>query len=258
MFCDLHGFTALVERMPPLEVQALLQRRAEPLHPGHPRPRRHHRQVHGRLGHGLLGRTAAAARPRAPRGRCRARHRRQPGRAEPAPRGRRPAAAGRGHRHPQRPDVGRHMGPQCAPRDTVVRDAVNLAARLQALARGYGVSLVASQATREQAASAGHVWQELDRVRVRGRHEAVRIYTVRAPADAADPAWLLSWPSGSRCWPTGARLLRCRRRARGGAARAASRQCAVCLVRRAPGRAAAGAAGAGMGWGGRIRRPLRP
>ncbi|OGB17268.1 MAG: guanylate cyclase [Burkholderiales bacterium RIFCSPHIGHO2_12_FULL_67_38] len=58
---------------------------------------------------------------------------------------------------------------------TVVGDAVNLGSRLEGLSPTYGVDIVASDATREQAPQ--FVWQELDRVRVKGRATAVTIYT---------------------------------------------------------------------------------
>lgn len=67
---------------------------------------------------------------------------------------------------------------------TVIGDAVNLGARLQALGQRYGVAIVASQATRD--AAPGFVWLELDRVRVRGRAQAETIHTpVCATGDAS-------------------------------------------------------------------------
>jgi adenylate cyclase len=50
----------------------------------------------------------------------------------------------------------------------VIGDAVNLAARLEGLSKLYGVSVVAGEATRRQAAQAAH-WQALDCVRVKGK-----------------------------------------------------------------------------------------
>ena len=60
---------------------------------------------------------------------------------------------------------------------TVIGDAVNLGSRLEGLGKFYGVDVVVSQATVEQAGN-GFVWQELDLVRVKGKEEAVRIYTL--------------------------------------------------------------------------------
>jgi adenylate cyclase len=58
---------------------------------------------------------------------------------------------------------------------TVVGDAVNLGSRLEGLSKLYGVDIVASESTRRQAP--GFVWQELDRVRVKGKAQAVAIHT---------------------------------------------------------------------------------
>ena len=58
---------------------------------------------------------------------------------------------------------------------TVVGDAVNLGSRLEGLSAIYGVTIVASAATRAQAPA--FVWQELDTVRVKGKDTAVTIYT---------------------------------------------------------------------------------
>ncbi len=58
---------------------------------------------------------------------------------------------------------------------TVIGDAVNLGARLEGLSKVYGVNIVASDATRLLAT--GFIWQELDRVRVKGRLQALTIYT---------------------------------------------------------------------------------
>lgn len=66
---------------------------------------------------------------------------------------------------------------------TVIGDAVNLGSRLEALSRVYGVDIVVGESTRRQAP--GFVWQELDRVRVKGKEEAVTIFTPRGVADAA-------------------------------------------------------------------------
>jgi adenylate cyclase len=60
---------------------------------------------------------------------------------------------------------------------TVVGDAVNLGSRLEGLSKTYGVDIVASEATRSLAPE--FVWQELDRVRVKGKQQAVAIFTPR-------------------------------------------------------------------------------
>lgn len=57
---------------------------------------------------------------------------------------------------------------------TVIGDAVNLGSRLEGLSKAYGVDIVVSEGTRRQATD--FAWQELDRVRVKGKEQAVAIY----------------------------------------------------------------------------------
>ncbi len=68
---------------------------------------------------------------------------------------------------------------------TVIGDAVNLGSRLEGLSKAYGVEIIVSEATRRQAL--GFVWQELDRVRVKGKTEAVTIYRPLAAVNPAGP-----------------------------------------------------------------------
>ena len=56
---------------------------------------------------------------------------------------------------------------------TVIGDAVNLGARLEGLSKAYGVEIVASESTRKKAPD--FVWQELDKVRVKGKEQSVAI-----------------------------------------------------------------------------------
>ena len=63
---------------------------------------------------------------------------------------------------------------------TVIGDAVNLGARLEGLSKVYGVAIVASESTRQKAPD--FVWQELDKVRVKGKEQAVSIFQPLAPA----------------------------------------------------------------------------
>ncbi len=58
---------------------------------------------------------------------------------------------------------------------TVLGDAVNLGARLEALTKEYGVDVLVGEETRA-AAGAAFVFRELDRVRVVGKDRAVRIF----------------------------------------------------------------------------------
>ena len=57
---------------------------------------------------------------------------------------------------------------------TVIGDAVNLGSRLEGLSKIYGVDIVVSETTRRLAAEYG--WQELDKVRVKGKEQAVAIF----------------------------------------------------------------------------------
>jgi adenylate cyclase len=66
---------------------------------------------------------------------------------------------------------------------TVIGDAVNVAARLEGLARVYGVDVVVGENTRRQVRALD--WQELDRVVVKGREEALTIYTPRQAKNGA-------------------------------------------------------------------------
>lgn len=188
MFCDMHGFTALAERLQPQQVQALLNdlfNRFTQVIRAHggtidkyvgdcimafwgapvPMPDHARRAVDAALG--IVASVAELNRERAAAGRP-------------------PVAVGIGLNSGLM-SVG-NMGSDLRRAYTVIGDAVNLAARLEPLTRVYGVSLVASQATVEQAAPAGHMWQELDRVRVKGKDQAVGIHAVRAAPGAATPA----------------------------------------------------------------------
>ena len=64
---------------------------------------------------------------------------------------------------------------------TVIGDAVNLGSRLEGLSKAYGVDIVVSESTRKLVSD--YVWQELDRVRVKGKDVAVAIYWPVGPAD---------------------------------------------------------------------------
>jgi adenylate cyclase len=68
---------------------------------------------------------------------------------------------------------------------TVIGDAVNLGSRLEGLSKHYGVDIVVNESTRKLATD--FAWQELDRVRVKGKEQAVTIYWPMAPLDRLTP-----------------------------------------------------------------------
>ena len=57
---------------------------------------------------------------------------------------------------------------------TVIGDSVNLGSRLEGLSKTYGIDIVVSESTRKLAND--FAWQELDKVRVKGKDTAVTIY----------------------------------------------------------------------------------
>ncbi len=80
---------------------------------------------------------------------------------------------------------------------TVIGDAVNLGSRLEGLSKIYGVAIVASESCRS--AAPHFLWQELDRVRVKGKDTAVHIFTPRSPAsDLSDE--LQCWERCLHAW----------------------------------------------------------
>jgi adenylate cyclase len=63
---------------------------------------------------------------------------------------------------------------------TVIGDAVNLGARLEGLTKVYGVSIVASESTRNMDLT--RQWQEIDIVQVKGKERSVRIWAPWTPS----------------------------------------------------------------------------
>ena len=175
MFCDMRGFTALSERMQPTDLQTLLNNVFSRL-------TRLIRQQRGTIdkymGDCVMAFWGAPVESR--------RHAAQAVEAallmveamEPINRER--LAAGQ-------PGIGLgiglntgvmsvgDMGSDVRRSYTVIGDAVNLGSRLEALSRVYGVDIVASATTSQQAPEV--VWQWLDRVRVKGKAQAVDIFT---------------------------------------------------------------------------------
>jgi len=72
---------------------------------------------------------------------------------------------------------------------TVLGDQVNLASRLEALTKEYGISILVGEST-AQAAGDGYVFREIDLVRVKGRAGAVPVFElVGRKGTAVDPAF---------------------------------------------------------------------
>jgi len=78
---------------------------------------------------------------------------------------------------------------------------VNLASRLEGLSKVYGGVIVASESTRQLAP--GFTWQEMDKVRVKGKERAVAIYQPLATESAGNAQLneeLRSWVAFLKAW----------------------------------------------------------
>ena len=183
MFCDMRGFTQLSEKLEPVQLQALLNtvfsRLSQVI-------RAHHGTIDKYMGdcvmafwgapvhsetHALSAVQAALSMSEAL------------------------AQINAEHRHKGLPEIGFGIGLNTGPMFvgdmgsdirrsyTVIGDAVNLASRLESLSRVYGVDMVVGETTQRLVS---HLpWQELDRVQVKGKGEAVSIFTLLQPASGA-------------------------------------------------------------------------
>jgi adenylate cyclase len=95
---------------------------------------------------------------------------------------------------------------------TVMGDAVNLGSRLEGLTKQYGVSIIVSETTREQAPE--FVYRELDRVRVKGKKKPLTIYQPLGKLEDIETDWLSRLDTLERamelyrcsCWDEASRL----------------------------------------------------
>ncbi|WP_453932806.1 CHASE2 domain-containing protein [Acidovorax temperans] len=183
MFCDMRGFTALSECMPPLQLQALLNRvftRLTEVIQGE------RGTIDKYMGDCVMAFWGAPV-PAQDHAACAVRA--ALGMAQAV------EQLNQEHRAQGLPEIGvgiglntglmcvGDMGSNIRLSYTVIGDAVNLGSRLEGLCKTYGVAIIASESTRSMAP--GFVWQELDRVRVKGKAQAVNIYTPLADQSQA-------------------------------------------------------------------------
>ena len=186
MFCDMRGFTALSEQMEPLQLQALLNdvfsRLTQII-------RSHQGTIDKYMGDCVMAFWGAPVAI--------------PGHAHQAVQSALEMVEAveqlnLSHRQRGLPEIGvgiglntgtvcvGDMGSDIRRAYTVIGDAVNLASRLEGLSKYYGVRIVVSETARIQAPE--FAWQELDRVRVKGKAQAVSIYSPRRLAAEQNPS----------------------------------------------------------------------
>jgi adenylate cyclase len=185
MFCDMRGFTAMSEQMEPLQLQALLNEVFSRL--THI-IRSHRGTIDKYMGDCVMAFWGAPVAT--------------PDHAQLAVRAaldmeQAVEEINLSHRERKLPEIGigiglntgtmcvGDMGSEMRRSYTVIGDAVNLGSRLEGLSKHYGVRTVASEST--QAQVPGFVWQELDRVRVKGKAQAVAIYSPVAALHSTMP-----------------------------------------------------------------------
>jgi adenylate cyclase len=175
MFCDIRGFTGLSESMEPTQLQALLNSVFSQLTGV---IRAHRGTVDKYMGDCVMAFWGAPVD--------------EPDHAELAVKAaidivQTIVTINTGHRARGLPEIGigvgintgqmcvGDMGSDVRRSYTVIGDAVNLASRIEGLCKTYGVNIVVSENTRAQAP--GWAWQELDRVCVKGRQQAIAIFS---------------------------------------------------------------------------------
>mgnify|MGYP002777015275 CR=1 FL=1 len=86
---------------------------------------------------------------------------------------------------------------------TVIGDGVNLSSRLESVTKEYGCDIVLSEFTYNLCGD--RIWvRELDKIRVKGKHEAVKIYQLigdrRSPLDAVTEQFICHYNAGREAY----------------------------------------------------------
>jgi adenylate cyclase len=93
------------------------------------------------------------------------------------------------------------MGSQLRRAYTAMGDAVNVASRLEGRTKHYGVGILVGESTRRRVEEV--TWREIDRIKVKGKDEAITVYEplgLAAELDAATQEELRLWAQALRAY----------------------------------------------------------